>query len=346
MVVLFHAAGTEQNWKAPISVFKPFSYFGFGGVELFFAISGFLMVYISQGKFGLTGAVREFLWRRTLRIYPVYWLVWMGTVAIFMGWFDVTQCSEPVALIRAFALAVHENCFIPQAWSLHYELAFYLLFSTLLFFPPRVAFWVGVAGAFLLFAFKVEAVAQLAPALARYVSAFLYFLPGCAVALITLKLKTRYGRLAILLGVLWLAASGIANAFNWMDMESGEHRLIQFSVASALLIYGTVSWEWSGNGWKLPRWVVAIGNASYVIYLIHLTAFPLLARATLLMGLSSETAVLHVLRISTLVLVTIALGLVTHKLIERPLLMFLNLRRPMRRWSGPQNAQARCSPLR
>ena len=44
------------------------------GVDLFFVISGFIMVYASQRLFGRRGAWREFLRRRLTRIAPVYWL--------------------------------------------------------------------------------------------------------------------------------------------------------------------------------------------------------------------------------------------------------------------------------
>src|SRR5262245_61954213 len=44
------------------------------GVDLFFAISGFIMVVSSEQLFGLPGAGRTFLERRLVRIVPLYWL--------------------------------------------------------------------------------------------------------------------------------------------------------------------------------------------------------------------------------------------------------------------------------
>ncbi len=45
------------------------------GVDLFFVISGFIMVHASERLFGREGAAREFALRRLIRIVPLYWLL-------------------------------------------------------------------------------------------------------------------------------------------------------------------------------------------------------------------------------------------------------------------------------
>src|SRR5438105_376285 len=42
------------------------------GVDLFFVISGFVMVYISNEKWGNKAAAKLFLFKRVMRIYPAY----------------------------------------------------------------------------------------------------------------------------------------------------------------------------------------------------------------------------------------------------------------------------------
>jgi exopolysaccharide production protein ExoZ len=51
-----------------------FVHWGFG-VDIFFVISGFIMVYTSVDLFGRPGAWRIFLTRRLTRIVPLYWLL-------------------------------------------------------------------------------------------------------------------------------------------------------------------------------------------------------------------------------------------------------------------------------
>ena len=61
----------------------PFQNFllGAAGVDLFFVISGFVMVYSSESLFGRAEAPKIFFLRRLARIAPLYWAV---TVAIIL----------------------------------------------------------------------------------------------------------------------------------------------------------------------------------------------------------------------------------------------------------------------
>jgi peptidoglycan/LPS O-acetylase OafA/YrhL len=43
------------------------------GVDLFFVISGFIMVYSSERLFAAPAGARIFAWRRLSRIVPLYW---------------------------------------------------------------------------------------------------------------------------------------------------------------------------------------------------------------------------------------------------------------------------------
>jgi len=64
-VLFYHAT----RWIGPL----PGIEIGAAGVDLFFVISGFIMVYASEPMFGQRGATRHFLVRRIIRIVPLYW---------------------------------------------------------------------------------------------------------------------------------------------------------------------------------------------------------------------------------------------------------------------------------
>ena len=60
----------------------PFKNFllGAAGVDLFFVISGFVMVYSSESLFGRRDGPRKFFLRRLARIAPLYWAVTLAII--------------------------------------------------------------------------------------------------------------------------------------------------------------------------------------------------------------------------------------------------------------------------
>src|ERR1700733_8304140 len=63
-------------------LFTPDFFLGAVGVDLFFVISGFIMVYVSEPLFGQKSSPTTFFVRRVVRIVPLYWMI---TVAILIG---------------------------------------------------------------------------------------------------------------------------------------------------------------------------------------------------------------------------------------------------------------------
>lgn len=72
MVVLFHAY-VHLDVRNIIPGIPALVDAGRAGVDIFFVISGFIMVYISKDSFGKRGASRDFMIRRIIRVVPVYW---------------------------------------------------------------------------------------------------------------------------------------------------------------------------------------------------------------------------------------------------------------------------------
>jgi peptidoglycan/LPS O-acetylase OafA/YrhL len=71
-VVLMHVAQYSLQ-RLGLSVVPLFDV-GAAGVDLFFVISGFVIVYASERLFGRPGSTRIFLLRRLIRIVPIYWI--------------------------------------------------------------------------------------------------------------------------------------------------------------------------------------------------------------------------------------------------------------------------------
>ena len=73
-VTIEHIAGYEFARKYGLPDALPHFTFGAAGVDLFFVISGFVMVYSSDGYFGRPKAPQEFFVRRLARVLPLYWV--------------------------------------------------------------------------------------------------------------------------------------------------------------------------------------------------------------------------------------------------------------------------------
>jgi peptidoglycan/LPS O-acetylase OafA/YrhL len=124
----------------------PLSDNGFLGVDMFFVLSGFLIVTLilrerrGRGEFSL----RRFYARRTLRIFPIYYLVLL-LILLFV------TCVHPSSRMRAPFLAefpyhvtyttnwIRSSTFLAIAWSLATEEQFYVLWPPIEKWLPRAS---------------------------------------------------------------------------------------------------------------------------------------------------------------------------------------------------------------
>src|SRR5215204_7303162 len=82
VVALAHIHG-DLKYHMGVSLMPVFSVGGVG-VDIFFVISGFIMVYVSAPTFGEASASRVFLLRRICRIVPLYWAATTLYIAIVL----------------------------------------------------------------------------------------------------------------------------------------------------------------------------------------------------------------------------------------------------------------------
>lgn len=112
------------------------------GVDLFFVISGFIMVLtssrVSPGDFAI---------RRIIRIVPLYWVLTIALL-VLLAWrpefFRTTVAGLPYAvkslLFIPYANPGQNGLLYPilvPGWSLNLEMFFYVIFALILFLPQR-----------------------------------------------------------------------------------------------------------------------------------------------------------------------------------------------------------------
>ena len=145
LVVTDHAL-LELSRNAPDSPVTHLAWsLGAAGVDIFFVISGFIMVHISWQSFGKRAASADFLRRRIIRIVPLYWL---ATVAAFIshkiwathgahaGWMDL---AYSLAFIPYLSGEDGWYPILPGGWTLNYEMMFYMVFALGLTLPRKLA---------------------------------------------------------------------------------------------------------------------------------------------------------------------------------------------------------------
>lgn len=144
LVFAFHVANSglptfwpDDHWLA-FWVFQSFKF----GVELFFGISGFVII----GALARAPSIRAFLWDRATRIYP---LLWLTLIAITIVALATGRWMPPPGDWLLNFLAPPPLFSLPQvnpaAWSLGYEISFYALCALLWFAAHQGWRWRPVA---------------------------------------------------------------------------------------------------------------------------------------------------------------------------------------------------------
>jgi peptidoglycan/LPS O-acetylase OafA/YrhL len=110
------------------------------GVDLFFVLSGFIMMWTFGHRFGEPQAWREFLRRRLVRILPSYWIftaLMVLATLLFAGRLESAVITPEHALL-SFLLIPHIaphggiHPILALGWTLMYEMFFYLSFALVL----------------------------------------------------------------------------------------------------------------------------------------------------------------------------------------------------------------------
>jgi peptidoglycan/LPS O-acetylase OafA/YrhL len=147
LVFLAHLAGTTGA-PVPYSVVQWVDW-GNLGVRVFFVISGFLITSLLLAESDRTGTInlRAFYWRRTLRIFPPYY-VFLAAMALLaaLRWITLPQGALAHAAVYLTNYGPSVGWYLGHSWSLSVEEQFYLLWpAAMLLAGLRRAWMVALA---------------------------------------------------------------------------------------------------------------------------------------------------------------------------------------------------------
>jgi exopolysaccharide production protein ExoZ len=314
MVMLYHVT-TLNNFYTPFfgGVFN----FGHSGIDFFFVLSGFIMLYVHYEKAGHARQTWRFLALRAARIFPIYWCVLAVTVVLFwtcppsddMMW-SPRDTLEPATLIRAVFLLDPDKAIVPVAWTLTYEVIFYLFFSLYILVGHR--------------AFAVLALAWCAAIGAQWGGVAYWphpillrpligeFFLGCLAAM----LVKRFGPQKVS-GWWVILTIAICGAVARAELVDAIDPYKWYAVPYFLLILAGAAYD-QATGRRYPRLLLLIGEASYSIYLIHYGLVVLFAETNV--PYRSVAYKAPNVTLALLALTILTAGVLVHWGIERPLL--------------------------
>lgn len=306
LVVIVHS---ETYWRdhAPNAMHTNVWVNGNSGVDLFFVISGLVMTLSTGSAKGLRPAA-EFMKRRILRIAPLFWLATLVELAIRLR-NPEGRAGTPVGWVASSMLFLrydHRDPVLTVGWTLGFEMLFYLLFASAiltgwkpLHFLTPVMLAAVIAGRFRQPDWAAGS-ALLDPLL-------LEFLAGMALAYIV----RAEVRVSFVLSVV-LGFAGLAGLMLPVTKNGEVWRLLTWGAPAVLLVFSAVMVE-SRLGNRIPSWALAIGDASYSLYLFHEAILRVCSRTLLRWPINEQTNVIACLIVSVLG------SLCLYRWVEKPL---------------------------
>ena len=261
------------------------------GVDLFFLVSGFIMVYTTTRSDGSMRYAADFLAKRFARIWPVYAAMSLINLALQAVWAPHLSSLGDVAKSLLFLPVTTNNppqfdLPIPVGWTLNFEFYFYLVFGlSLLAGRFRWAAFFGwmIATLVLLPLVLTGAVSMYADHdyaigigyIDQNVNPVIWdFVAGTAIGLLYIsRLQIRNTALLAALVAASLALvcawsfTGIA-AFNGLS----HHGMTHYGLPLAIL-FAALALAFKNKEPRVPRALVWFGGVSYSLYLLHLWIF-------------------------------------------------------------------------
>lgn len=331
-VALLHLAGLQmlEGFREDTGLYR----YGWLGVDIFFIISGFIMVWVTRTISAGPKIAGRFLMQRAVRIFPLWW-VSVSFVALFFFIIHQVPASPDVIpreqawghYLRSFFLLPQERApLLTEGWTLIHELFFYIVFAVIIavklrkHIVPALLLWGAITG----LGFHLGVV-DMNPVLGIVFSplSFLFIAGALIGSFKTPPALPRYAGWVLAGSLIWVIALVVTGT---LDKSA---RVLQLIVPLSLLLWSVVNLEQSG---RLKVWkpFITLGDISYALYLTH----PLVILAWrvvrpfyedgLLWGvaISVPKPILLYVDMAALIVAFLITAMVFHVVVEKPSLKF------------------------
>jgi exopolysaccharide production protein ExoZ len=323
LLVVFYHVLQEVGRYVKNSLFLDFyelRHFGQVGVDVFFVISGFVMMYVHGNDFQKSNISLKFLKRRIIRVVPLYWILTSFTAFLLYfkpEFFGGGKVFNFLHVVCSFLFIPAKNSVgltlpvLGPGWSLNFEMYFYILFAILLMFNKKylirslsIIFVVSVFCS--LFPFDEPLTNMLTNPM------LFEFLFGIILAYLMKNENLKNYSFPIVFGTI-LMSSNIYFHFNI------DYRVFFYGIPSALIIMGLIAYE-DKIGFGSPnKFLMFLANISYSVYLSHVFAYKITLFLLPRFILSNYPDLVVIFCLIS----SVILGYVVYKIIEIPLTKLL-----------------------
>jgi exopolysaccharide production protein ExoZ len=328
LVVGFHLLAVETKYSPGDGILPDLFVFGASGVDLFFVISGFVMVTVTRGHFQSFQRLYAFLYKRVTRIYPLYWCYSAVVLAVYLQRPELVNAAQGhrVNILASFLL-LPQNLLplLAVGWSLIHEMYFYLVFAALMLAPEKHLSRLLVVWSALVIGLEVLALSGAPGFTSAGVRLAAHpltgeFIFGALAARLIFAQKIRGGGLPVLFSGCALLLAGFVSygVFNPGSLPDGWMRVFMFGVPYAAIVYGAVAVE-KTRGVVFSRAIRRVGDTSYSIYLSHVLVISFFGR--IWNHVAVEGILDNLLVLPTMLAAVILTGSISYRFLERPMLM-------------------------
>lgn len=298
LVVAFHTVLAAKSYNLSTEFFYKVDIWGAAGVDIFFIISGFIMVYIqiNKGKKPL-----DFLKDRVERIVPLYWFLTISIAALIIIFpqgfralsLDINSLINSLFFINY--LNGDGSPLLYVGWTLEYEMLFYIIFGLSIFLKNiKYSIFISIVTLAIMVFYGLNSI----------VIEFIY---GMIFGLIFNKFKIYINSFLCLIFVLF------GFFLLTIDWKGDFSRSLTWGVPSLLIFLGFLYLNPIKNSL-----LDILGNASYSIYLVQVFSIPICYKIFSKIGSLNFIYTNELYVISCIALSAIA-GVLLHFIIEKPL---------------------------
>jgi len=322
-VVYSHSVMQVESYSQYLSEMGSF------GVDIFFVISGFIMVYIAKPEHKPV----SFMVNRIRRVVPLYWFftfLMAGILVLIPSVFKATV-FEWDSFLLSLAFVPHWSIasegfvwpIVAPGWSLNFEMYFYLLFAFSLMFSER---------------YRVPLITLVISIV--FVIATIHHDGESAMAQFFSKSMVFEFVLGMLLALAWQRGFRMPSSTAWcllvfasalLLLKLPLPRIFEYGVPSLLIVMACLYVRM-----KEYKWAVLLGDASYALYLSHIFTLGVLRK--FVAPMLGDTAMDAYLFVGISLVVCTLVSIVVHFVVDNWLLRMERFQFPFYR--SPQLQQS------